>query len=61
MVFVPFLTFWQVLGDLPFASKAPLGHGHRYKANIVDGWAAVLQPPGWSDADTQRLRAKFTD
>ena len=35
---------------------APLGHGHRYKLNIVDGWAAVLQPGGWSADDTQRLR-----
>jgi uncharacterized membrane protein len=53
---VPFLTFWQVLGDLPFASKAPLGHGHRYRINIVDGWAAVMQPPGWTAEDTEQLR-----
>ena len=34
----------------------PDGHGHKYQADYVDGWAEVAQPPGWTDADTERLR-----
>ena len=61
MVWIPAVTFWQTLTDLPFASGAPLGHGHRYKLNIVDGWAAVLQPGGWTADDTQRLRDELDE
>ncbi|WP_244524426.1 alpha/beta hydrolase [Trujillonella endophytica] len=56
MVWLPVVTFWQVTADLVFAVDAPDGHGHRYEADYVDGWAAVAQPPGWTDADTERLR-----
>jgi uncharacterized membrane protein len=43
--------------DMTAAMSVPPGHGHRYGANIVDGWAAVAAPPGWSAYDTGRLRA----
>jgi len=59
MMWIPVVTFWQTLMDLPFASGAPLGHGHRYVLNVVDGWAAVLQPPDWTADDTQRLRTEL--
>ncbi len=52
---IPFVTFWQVTADLPFATNVPDGHGHVYTAEYVDAWAQVLQPPGWSDADVARL------
>jgi uncharacterized membrane protein len=56
MVWLPFVTFWQVTADLVFAVNVPDGHGHKYEADYVNGWADVAQPPGWTDADTQRLR-----
>jgi uncharacterized membrane protein len=56
MVWLPFVTFWQVTADMVFAVGVPDGHGHKYEADYVDGWAEVARPPGWTDADTERLR-----
>jgi uncharacterized membrane protein len=56
MFWMPFVTFWQVTADLVFAVDVPDGHGHHYTADYVDGWAHVTQPPGWTTADTARLR-----
>ncbi len=53
---IPFVTFWQVTADLPFATGVPAGHGHVYTREYVDAWARVLQPPGWTDDQTARLR-----
>ena len=57
MVWLPFVTFWQVTADLVFAVNVPDGHGHKYETDHADGWAEVTQPPGWTDADTARLRS----
>jgi len=56
MVWIPFVSFWQVTADLVFAVNVPDGHGHKYEADYVNGWAAVAQPDGWTAADTERLR-----
>jgi uncharacterized membrane protein len=56
MVWIPFVTFWQVTADMVFAVNVPDGHGHRYEADYVNGWAAVAEPPGWTAADSERLR-----
>jgi len=56
MVWIPFVTFWQVTADLPFATGVPGGHGHKYTTEYVDAWAEVLQPPGWTEAKADRLR-----
>jgi uncharacterized membrane protein len=57
---IPFVTFWQVTADLPFATNVPDGHGHVYTTQYVDAWAQVLQPPGWTDAEADRLRDRLT-
>jgi uncharacterized membrane protein len=57
MHWYPGVTFWQTTVDLIFANKVPRGHGHVYKSRVVDGWAALAPPPGWTAADTLRLRA----
>ncbi|SEM17078.1 alpha/beta hydrolase [Rhodococcus maanshanensis] len=44
MVWIPFVTFWQITADLPFSTGVPAGHGHKYMGEYVDGWNAVLQP-----------------
>jgi uncharacterized membrane protein len=56
MVWIPFVTFWQVTGDMPFAVDVPDGHGHRYTQQSVDAWAAILRPSGWTPDDADRLR-----
>lgn len=59
MSWIPLVTFWQVTADLPFAAKAPPGHGHAYREIFADAWAAVAPPPGWTAQDTERLRARL--
>jgi uncharacterized membrane protein len=53
---IPVVTFLQVSADMAVALNVPDGHGHRYIANVADGWAAVLPPPGWTQEKTDRLR-----
>ena len=43
MFWMPIVTFWQVTADLPFATGVPDGHGHRYSAEYVDGFNAVMR------------------
>ncbi|ORA53113.1 hypothetical protein BST22_10265 [Mycolicibacterium chubuense] len=56
MRWYPIVTFWQVAADMTNASSVPGGHGHNYGDYILDGWAAVAPPPGWTPADTERIR-----
>jgi uncharacterized membrane protein len=60
MRWFPFVTFWQVTGDLIVGNQVPSGHGHHYGPEIPTAWAAILHPPGWTDADTTRLSAAQT-
>jgi uncharacterized membrane protein len=56
MVWIPFVTFWQITADLPIGLAVAAGHGHEYTGEHVDGWAAVLQPEGWSATEAAELR-----
>jgi uncharacterized membrane protein len=56
MVWIPVVTFWQVTADLPLATGVPDGHGHTYTREFVDGWASILQPPGWTPDKAEQLR-----
>jgi uncharacterized membrane protein len=56
MFWMPFVTFWQVTADLPFATGVPAGHGHKYTAEYVDGWDAAMQPAGITAQDLTDLR-----
>src|SRR5690606_35980835 len=56
MRWYPLVTFWQVTVDAVTSTTAPPGHGHRYRESIADAWAALLDPPGWTDTDTAKLR-----
>ena len=40
MVWIPFVTFWQVTADMIEPVPVPQGHGHSYTSQYVDGWAA---------------------
>ena len=56
IIWLPFLTFWQVTADLPFATGVPGGHGHSYTAEYVNGWNTVMRPAGITPQDLTRLR-----
>jgi uncharacterized membrane protein len=60
MRWYPVVTFWQVSADLTNAESVPGGHGHNYSNDILDGWAAVTPPDGWTAADTERIRAALS-
>jgi uncharacterized membrane protein len=53
---MPVVTFLQVSADMAVAVDVPQGHGHVYVADVANGWAAVLQPPGWTPEKTAKLR-----
>jgi uncharacterized membrane protein len=57
MQWYPIITFWQVGADITDASGVPAGHGHNYGDTVLDGWAGVIPPDGWTPADTERVRA----
>jgi uncharacterized membrane protein len=53
---IPVVTFLQVSADMAVAVDVPQGHGHVYVADVANGWAEVLQPPGWTPEKTAKLR-----
>ncbi|ANW62829.1 hypothetical protein BCA37_03730 [Mycobacterium sp. djl-10] len=61
MRWYPIVTFWQVGADMTNAASVPSGHGHNYGESVLDGWVAVAPPPGWTPADTQRVRAALDE
>lgn len=40
--FTRFVTYIQVLADLPVAGTAPGGHGHTYHEELIPLWRAIL-------------------
>jgi uncharacterized membrane protein len=56
MVWIPFVTFWQVTADMVEPVPVPQGHGHSYTGQYVDGWAQVIQPADWSPEKAEQLR-----
>jgi uncharacterized membrane protein len=53
---IPVVTFLQVSADMAVAVDVPDGHGHHYVADVANGWAEVLSPPGWTQEKTAKLR-----
>jgi len=60
MKWTPVVTFLQVSADMAVAVDVPDGHGHRYVKDVVNAWAAVMQPPGWTPEKTEKLRGRVT-
>jgi len=60
MFWLPFVTFWQVTADLPFATGVPAGHGHKYTSEYVDGFNAIMQPAGVTSQELTDLRKIIT-
>jgi len=57
MRWMPFVTFWQVTLDMVFSAEVPDGYGHSYGPEAADLWAEILDPEGWTQADTEAVRA----
>ena len=51
----PIVSGVQAVADLVFQLSPPAGFGHVYWTDYVTGWAQVVPPDGWTDADTARL------
>lgn len=57
MSWYPVVTFWQVTVDMTNAQSPPDGYGHNYGDLLLDAWALIAPPQGWTAADTDRARA----
>lgn len=57
MHWYPFVTFFQVAVDQFFGVSVPNGHGHNYPNTIVEAWAAVVPPAGWTQAQEDKLQS----
>jgi uncharacterized membrane protein len=53
----PFVTFWQITGDMAVAAQVPDGYGHRYAADHVDAWLALAPSETWPADRSEELRA----
>ncbi|ATQ54709.1 alpha/beta hydrolase [Paracoccus yeei] len=57
--FTPIVTQLQLALDMLISTSTPPGFGHIYDAEeYIDGWVSVTAPEGWTQADTDRLKAK---
>ncbi|HEY1269719.1 MAG TPA: alpha/beta-hydrolase family protein [Candidatus Binatia bacterium] len=57
----PIVSAVQAVGDLLDMLGPPPGFGHDYSTEYVKGWASVIPPDGWTDADTERLEQFIDD
>jgi len=56
MSWMPFVTFWQVTGDMAVANTVAGGFGHRYfETETVPAWSGILGLP--ASADHSRIEA----
>lgn len=55
----PVVTMLQLAADM-MVGTAPVGYGHQFApAHYLDAWLALTEPPGWTPAELERLRARF--
>jgi uncharacterized membrane protein len=60
MVWMPFITFWQVTADLPFSTGVPAGHGHKYTTEYVDSWNVVMRPEGVTTEELTAIKTAIS-
>jgi uncharacterized membrane protein len=51
----PIVSAVQAVGDVVGQLNPPPGFGHVYSTDYVRGWASIMPPEHWTDADTKRL------
>ena len=58
----PVVTFLQLGLDMAIGLAVPIGHGHLYAPeHYINAWVSVTDPPGWTPADVERLKAHFIE
>jgi uncharacterized membrane protein len=58
----PVVTFLQLGLDMAIGLSVPIGYGHFFAPGpYIDAWVAVTDPPGWTPAGIERLKAHFAD
>lgn len=56
----PIVTMLQLAVDIMAGASAPTGHGHVYAPeDYIDAWLAITEPEGWTQAEIDRLKARF--
>nr|WP_296650157.1 alpha/beta-hydrolase family protein [Paraburkholderia sp.] len=56
MHWFPIVSGVQSVGDLINQLEVPQGFGHNDSSEeYIKGWASVVPPEGWTNADTKRL------
>jgi len=56
----PIVSVVQAGADMLGQLGPPPGFGHDYSTEYLKGWASVVPPDGWTDADSERLE-QFID
>jgi len=57
---IPIVTTLQVVADMRAGDITPIGYGHKFAPeHYIDAWIALTEPPAWTSADTDRLKAHF--
>ncbi len=60
MSWMPFVTFWQVTGDMAMSNTVPGGFGHRYfETETVPAWAGIMGMD--PNADYSRIEAAIKE
>lgn len=55
----PVVTLLQLAADM-MVGTAPPGFGHQYAASdYIEAWRALTEPPGWTEAELDRLRVEL--
>lgn len=57
----PVVSFVQLGIDQATSAGVPYGHGHQYGKAVVDSWAAVTNPPNWSQAKSDELQTVINE
>ena len=58
LTWYPVVTLLQLGMDMALAQTSPMGYGHVYAADdYIDGWRALIDPPGWDDASIAEFKA----
>jgi uncharacterized membrane protein len=52
----PVVSFVQLGIDQATSAGVPYGYGHQYGKAVVDSWAAVTNPPNWSQQKSDELQ-----
>lgn len=58
----PIVSTVQLVADMAVANAPPPGFGHDFAAeHYIDAWLALMEPPGWTEADIARLKALYAE